>query len=73
LRPVPFSTPFCCQPEAAAKALGCNVELVRAGTLYHDIGKMHYPLAFIENQMGGPNQHDEINDPGRVLKLSKAR
>jgi len=56
--------------EAAAKALGCNVELVRAGTLYHDIGKMHYP-AFIENQMGGPNKHDEINDPGRVLKLSK--
>ncbi|MFO0172485.1 MAG: HDIG domain-containing metalloprotein, partial [Aphanizomenon sp.] len=27
--------------EAAAKELGCNVELVRAGTLYHDIGKMH--------------------------------
>jgi len=49
--------------EAAAKALGCNVELVRTGTLYHDIGKLHDPLAFIENQMGGPNKHDEINDP----------
>lgn len=49
--------------EAAARALGCNVELVRAGTLYHDIGKMHDPLGFIENQMGGPNKHDEINDP----------
>ncbi|MBE7380360.1 MAG: HDIG domain-containing protein [Leptolyngbya sp. SIO1E4] len=49
--------------EAAARALSCNVELVRAGTLYHDIGKMHDPLGFIENQMGGPNKHDEIADP----------
>ncbi|MEM7793087.1 MAG: HDIG domain-containing metalloprotein [Cyanobacteria bacterium P01_C01_bin.118] len=49
--------------EAAARALGHNVELVRAGTLYHDIGKMHDPLGFIENQMGGPNKHDLINDP----------
>ncbi|MGL4620582.1 MAG: HD family phosphohydrolase, partial [Chroococcidiopsis sp.] len=49
--------------EAAARVLGCNVELVRAGTLYHDIGKLHDPLAFIENQMGGANKHDEINDP----------
>ncbi|MEO0755645.1 MAG: HDIG domain-containing metalloprotein [Cyanobacteria bacterium J06648_16] len=49
--------------EAAARALNHNVELVRAGTLYHDIGKMHDPLGFIENQMGGPNKHDLINDP----------
>lgn len=49
--------------EAAARALGRNVELVRAGTLYHDIGKMHRPEGFIENQMGGPNMHDELDDP----------
>lgn len=49
--------------EAGARELQCNVELVRAGTLYHDIGKMHDPQGFIENQMGGPNKHDEINDP----------
>lgn len=49
--------------EAAARVLGCNVELVRAGTLYHDIGKMHDPIGFIENQMGGPNKHDLIDDP----------
>ncbi len=49
--------------ESAARALGRNVELVRAGTLYHDIGKMHDPQGFIENQMGGPNKHDEIDDP----------
>ena len=52
-----------CLAEAAARELRCNVELVRTGTLYHDIGKMHDPLGFIENQMGGPNKHDAIQDP----------
>ncbi len=57
--------------EAAARALGCNVELVRAGTLYHDIGKMHDPLGFIENQMGGPNKHDLIDDPWQSATIIK--
>lgn len=57
--------------EAAARELHCNVELVRAGTLYHDIGKMHDPLGFIENQMGGPNKHDRINDPWRSAEIIK--
>lgn len=57
--------------EAAARALGCNVELVRAGTLYHDVGKMHDPLGFIENQMGGPNKHDAIDDPWQSAALIK--
>ena len=52
-----------CLAEAAGRELHCNVELIRAGTLYHDIGKMHDSMAFIENQMGGPNKHDQINDP----------
>ena len=57
--------------EAAARELHCNVELVRAGTLYHDIGKMHDPLGFIENQMGEPNKHDEINDPKQSAQIIK--
>lgn len=57
--------------EAAARRLHCNVELVRAGTLYHDIGKMHDPLAFIENQMGGVNKHDIINDPWKSADMIK--
>ena len=57
--------------EAAARELHCNVELVRAGTLYHDIGKMHDPLGFIENQMGGPNKHDQINDPRKSAAIIK--
>lgn len=57
--------------ESAARKLNCNVELVRAGTLYHDIGKMHDPLGFIENQMGGPNKHDEINNPWVSAEIIK--
>lgn len=57
--------------EAAARALGRNVELVRAGTLYHDIGKMHDPQGFIENQIDGPNKHDLINDPWASASLIK--
>ena len=57
--------------EAAARALGRNVELVRAGTLYHDIGKMHDPQGFIENQMGGPNKHDELDDPWLSASIIK--
>lgn len=57
--------------EAAAKELKCNVELVRTGTLYHDIGKLHFPLAFIENQMCGSNIHDEINDPWQSAEIIK--
>lgn len=57
--------------EAAARELHCNVELVRAGTLYHDIGKMHDAQGFIENQMGGPNKHDEISDPWESADIIK--
>ncbi len=57
--------------EAAAQKLGCNVELVRAGTLYHDIGKMHDPLGFIENQMGGVNKHDLLDDPWESAEIIK--
>lgn len=57
--------------EAAAKELACNVELVRAGTFYHDIGKLHDPQGFIENQMGGPNKHDKINNPWLSAEIIK--
>ena len=57
--------------EAAARKLNCNVELIRAGTLYHDVGKMHDPLGFIENQMGGINKHDEIDDPWVSAEIIK--
>ncbi len=46
--------------ENAIYAIGGNALLVRAGALYHDIGKMENPLFFIENQISGFNPHDKL-------------
>ncbi len=43
----------------AAMRIGANVQLVRAGALYHDIGKMENPNFFTENQHG-VNPHDAL-------------
>ncbi len=41
--------------------IGGNPFLVRAGALYHDIGKISRPNFFIENQPVGMNPHDDLN------------
>lgn len=41
--------------------IGGNPFLVRAGALYHDIGKIAQPNFFIENQVVGLNPHDEMS------------
>ena len=46
--------------EAAIYKIGGNALLVRAGALYHDIGKMENPQYFIENQNSGINPHDKL-------------
>lgn len=46
--------------EAAIFKIGGNALLVRAGALYHDIGKMDNPQYFIENQQG-INPHDSLS------------
>ena len=46
--------------EAAIFKIGGNTLLVRAGALYHDIGKMENPQYFIENQNRGANPHDTL-------------
>lgn len=47
--------------ESALQEVGGNTLLVRAGALYHDIGKMYNPLYFIENQTTQVNPHDELS------------
>ena len=54
---------ICGLAEEGARAVGANVDLIRTGSLYHDIGKLHAPDWFIENQKDGPNPHDALNDP----------
>jgi len=46
--------------ESAGEALGANLPLIRAGSYYHDIGKVRRPYFFIENQLGGENLHDRL-------------
>ena len=47
--------------EAVIQRIGGNPFLVRAGALYHDIGKTSDPEYFIENQAVGMNPHDQID------------
>lgn len=44
--------------EAAASAVGADPLLIRAGALYHDIGKMLHPEFFIENQSSNSPHKD---------------
>jgi putative nucleotidyltransferase with HDIG domain len=46
--------------EAAIFKIGGNSLLVRAGALYHDIGKMENPQYFIENQNTATSPHDKL-------------
>ena len=49
--------------DAAARSIDADVPLVRAGALYHDIGKMANPLCFVENENlvpVGARYHDSL-------------
>ena len=46
--------------ESVAVELGMDVNLMKAGAYYHDIGKLRRPQFFVENQGGGLNTHDEM-------------
>lgn len=52
---------------AAAAKIGANVQMVRAGALYHDVGKMRNPAFYTENQHG-VNPHDTL-DPLQSARI----
>ena len=47
--------------ERAAETIGADPLLARVAAYYHDIGKTKNPLAFIENQAGARNIHDDLH------------
>lgn len=47
--------------ESAAKAIGANHLLARAGAMYHDIGKSLNAMMFIENN-NGVSMHSKMNE-----------
>jgi putative nucleotidyltransferase with HDIG domain len=46
--------------ERAAQSIGADALLARVAAYYHDIGKLPNPVAFIENQAGAENVHDQL-------------
>jgi putative nucleotidyltransferase with HDIG domain len=47
--------------DAAARSIGANVPLIRAGALYHDIGKIANPQCFTENENPGVRYHEGLS------------
>jgi hypothetical protein len=56
--------------ERAASAIGADPLLARTAAYYHDIGKLANPMAFIENQAGVDNIHDQLDpeDSATILR-----
>lgn len=46
--------------DAAARSIDADVHLIRAGAMYHDIGKIANPLCFIENETLGAKYHENL-------------
>ena len=57
--------------ERAAESIGADALLARVAAYYHDVGKLSNPAAFIENQAGGDNIHDDL-DPETSAQLLKS-
>ncbi len=58
--------------EEGARVIGADVDLIKTGALYHDIGKLHAPNWFIENQKDGINPHEEIKNPYKSADILQA-
>ena len=63
---------ICGLAEEATRMIGGDVDLIKTGALYHDVGKLHAPNWFIENQDGSKNPHDEIDDPIKSAEVLQA-
>ena len=63
---------ICGLAEEATRTIGGDIDLIKTGSLYHDVGKLHAPNWFIENQDGSKNPHDEIDDPLKSAEVLQA-
>ena len=57
--------------DAAARSIDANVLLVRAGALYHDIGKIANPQCFTENEAGGVKYHAGLSPKESAQEIIK--
>ncbi len=63
---------ICGLAEEATRMIGGDIDLIKTGALYHDVGKLHAPSWFIENQDGSKNPHDELDDPFKSAEVLQA-
>ncbi|ABM72365.1 Predicted membrane-associated HD superfamily hydrolase [Prochlorococcus marinus str. MIT 9515] len=63
---------ICGLAEEATRMIGGDIDLIKTGSLYHDVGKLHAPNWFIENQDGSKNPHDELDDPLKSAEVLQA-
>lgn len=57
--------------ERAAERIGADPLLARAGSFYHDIGKLAHPEYFVENMLSGqPSPHDSLSpeESARIIR-----
>lgn len=56
--------------EHAAEEIGANSLAAKLGALYHDVGKTTNPHAFVENQLGMSNVHDDLEpeESARIIR-----
>lgn len=57
--------------DAAIREIGGNVNLVRVGALYHDIGKINNPQCFIENKAPGIEYHEHLTPVESAREIIK--
>ena len=57
--------------DAAARSIDANVPLVRAGALYHDIGKISNPQCFTENAAAGIDYHAGLSPKESAQEIIK--
>ena len=57
--------------DAAARSIDANVLLVRAGALYHDIGKIANPQCFTENEAVGVKYHAGLSPKESAQEIIK--
>jgi len=63
---------ICGLAEEATRMIGGDIDFIKTGGLYHDVGKLHAPNWFIENQDGLRNPHDELDDPIKSAEVLQA-
>ena len=63
---------ICGLAEEGARSIGADVDLIRTGALYHDVGKLYAPEWFIENQRTENNPHEGLNNPFKSAEILQA-